>query len=538
MACALVWFALSVGSTRAAGIVGDGTPGSCTENALAAALAGGGGIAFDCGADPLTITMTAGPLTVTREAMLYGGGRITLDGGGASRLLYVSPGASLSLAGLTLANASSAGGCGAAVHSEGSLSLVDVTVRDSHALTGTDCGVIAAFGELLIANSVIVHNTAVVSGTLYLDGAARALIADSRLEGNAAAYGGAVYVGAGAAVTITNSRLLGNTAGDINDPVFSVGGAGGAIFNAGIAHLSGVTVTGNTARYNGGGIDNPGRLTLKRSTIEGNNSLNNGGGLHSTGSAALDASLVALNSAYAYGSGICAYGPLTVTRTLIANNFSAIAAGIYAGSGAQVYVSGSVLMDNRHLAQGTLTIYSGVTAILENVTIGRIANYYPTAGAIDAGGVLTMTNSIVISNDVGLRQGGWYRSSRIFVRNSIIAHNRTQDCDDVVADQGYNLAGDATCAFSGPGSLNGVDVRLSPEPLPIGPLVGAGAGTRLLLWQPLPGSPALDIVPGLPGIDYPALDARGTARPIGARADSGAVEGGPFAWYYLPTMAR
>jgi hypothetical protein len=37
-------------SARAAGVVGDGTPGSCTTAALTAALSGGGLVTFDCGA--------------------------------------------------------------------------------------------------------------------------------------------------------------------------------------------------------------------------------------------------------------------------------------------------------------------------------------------------------------------------------------------------------------------------------------------------------------------------------------------------------
>ena len=40
-------------------VVGDGAPGSCTETALAAAIALGGSITFACGPDPTTITVTA-----------------------------------------------------------------------------------------------------------------------------------------------------------------------------------------------------------------------------------------------------------------------------------------------------------------------------------------------------------------------------------------------------------------------------------------------------------------------------------------------
>src|SRR5207244_2098621 len=42
----------------AAGVVGDGTPDSCTDAAFDAALAGGGAITFNCGPNPLTIGVT------------------------------------------------------------------------------------------------------------------------------------------------------------------------------------------------------------------------------------------------------------------------------------------------------------------------------------------------------------------------------------------------------------------------------------------------------------------------------------------------
>ncbi len=71
--------------TLAAGVVGDGTPGSCTEAALDAALVGGGSVTFNCGASPVTITVTAWK-TIATKTSLDGGGLITLSGGGATRV--------------------------------------------------------------------------------------------------------------------------------------------------------------------------------------------------------------------------------------------------------------------------------------------------------------------------------------------------------------------------------------------------------------------------------------------------------------------
>src|SRR5262245_58625202 len=66
-------------------VIGNGTPASCTSAAVVSAVALGGIITFNCGPDPITITMTAtakirndtGP-----EIVIDGGGKVTLSGAG------------------------------------------------------------------------------------------------------------------------------------------------------------------------------------------------------------------------------------------------------------------------------------------------------------------------------------------------------------------------------------------------------------------------------------------------------------------------
>ncbi len=74
-------------------VVGTGTPASCTSAAFVAAVAEGGVITFDCGPDPVTITLdeTAkifndkGP-----EIVIDGGNLVTLSGAGQRRILYMN----------------------------------------------------------------------------------------------------------------------------------------------------------------------------------------------------------------------------------------------------------------------------------------------------------------------------------------------------------------------------------------------------------------------------------------------------------------
>ncbi len=72
-------------------VVGTGTPASCTGDAFVAAVALGGVITFNCGPEPVTITLTTtakvfndtGP-----KVVIDGGGKVTLSGGGKVRILY------------------------------------------------------------------------------------------------------------------------------------------------------------------------------------------------------------------------------------------------------------------------------------------------------------------------------------------------------------------------------------------------------------------------------------------------------------------
>jgi hypothetical protein len=74
-------------------VIGDGTPESCTSDAVVAAVANGGIITFDCGPDPVTIVLTetakvfndTGP-----KIVIDGGGKVTLSGGGQRRILYMN----------------------------------------------------------------------------------------------------------------------------------------------------------------------------------------------------------------------------------------------------------------------------------------------------------------------------------------------------------------------------------------------------------------------------------------------------------------
>ncbi len=74
-------------------VIGSGTPESCTGEAFRQAVAAGGIITFDCGDDPVIITLgqTAKVFNDTGpDIVIDGGNKVTLSGGGAERILYMN----------------------------------------------------------------------------------------------------------------------------------------------------------------------------------------------------------------------------------------------------------------------------------------------------------------------------------------------------------------------------------------------------------------------------------------------------------------
>lgn len=91
--CGVPSEATPVDTSQADNVVGDGTPSSCTGDAFIDAVARGGLIRFDCGPDPITITLDR-PAKVRNDAsddiVIDGGGKVTLSGGGSTRILYMN----------------------------------------------------------------------------------------------------------------------------------------------------------------------------------------------------------------------------------------------------------------------------------------------------------------------------------------------------------------------------------------------------------------------------------------------------------------
>jgi hypothetical protein len=268
-------------------VVGDGTPGSCTSQAVVQAVAAGGVIAFSCGPHPVTIVMTATAKVrnTSAKVVLDGGGLVTLSGGGVRRILYMdtcdpaqtwttsycqdqaTP--TLTVENITFADGNSTGqvydggGGGAIFDRGGQLKVIDARFTGNRCdSTGPDLG-----GAAIRALSQYQNRAVEVTGSTF--------------TGGVCSNGGALS-SIGVSWVIQDSTFTGNRAiGDGANPAQTGtpgGGSGGAIYTDGDDYtvtVDGCVITGNSAREGGGALffvsDNKtGTLTIEHSKLRDN----------------------------------------------------------------------------------------------------------------------------------------------------------------------------------------------------------------------------------------------------------------------------
>jgi hypothetical protein len=261
-------------------VVGNGTPGSCTETALKDAFIiaetlGGGTIRFACGPAPVTIALsqiTTFPdglsvlLVLPNNTTIDGGGLVTLDGTRTATVAFVARDSTVVLTRLSIINGDGKAGGGVVgpAFAGGIENLGTLTV-DRSTLSGNSTIVQGAgiqnFGTLNVRKSSFSDNSGggiSSSGTLTVD--------DSTFSENSAVV--AAGIGNGGQATINKSTFSGNHAD-----------FGGAISNGGNLTVDHSTFSGNFALVSGGGIANVGGLTVTHSTITQNSSGSVGGGI-------------------------------------------------------------------------------------------------------------------------------------------------------------------------------------------------------------------------------------------------------------------
>jgi hypothetical protein len=270
-------------------VIGNGTPQSCTSQAVVGAVAQGGIITFDCGPDPLTILMTqtakvfndTGP-----EIVIDGGGLVTLSGRGTTRILYMNT--------CDQAQHWTTSHCQNQDHPR--LTVQNLAFRDGfdagYSLTDGGGAIFVRGGRFKIVNSVFYGNSCSPTGTDVGGAAVRVFsqydgqpvyVVNSTFGGspnfaNQCANGGAIS-SIGVSWTIINSLFSYNSAiGYGANGGNPGGGNGGAIYNDGnemTLRVLGTRIENNHANEGGGGIffvsnNGTGHMELEDSELRSN----------------------------------------------------------------------------------------------------------------------------------------------------------------------------------------------------------------------------------------------------------------------------
>ena len=455
-----------------------------------------------------TITVTS-QLSVTAGAPLeiFGADAITLNGGGYSRLFYISPGVDLTLNDLTIMNGY--GDYGGGIHNGGTLEIKDCTLSRNTAGLGGGSIFNASTGALTIINSTVSDSYAEYGGGIdNWDGTL--VISNSIISGNTVLItGGGIYNRYESAVLkITNSTLTDND-GDVSGSIDNFSGTvvithstisesegwdgpGGIWNHGGRVEITDSTFSRNDNHHtNGGAISNLGGwFTISNSTMSGNVAQN--GGLISNGTD--------------YESGT-----MIIIESTISRNWSVYSGGAIQNISGTLIISGTSLSDNYAVSGGG--IHNGGTLTVTNSTLS--GNSAENGGGIynESPGMLAVTYSTLSRNTANVGGGINNPAGGAAVSNTIIANSVAGgECSGMITDGGHNISSDATCSFA---PANGSLPNTNPI---LGPLQDNGGHT----WTHalLPGSPAIDA-----GDDAqcPPTDQRGVTRPLDGNGDGVAV---------------
>ena len=383
-------------------------------------------------------------------------------------------------------------------------------------LAGSACETIAGAIDKAAADDIIEIAAGTYPENLVQD------IAVQNLTLNGAGVGSTIIDGSASGRVLETTGNVTITGVTIQNGLFNPGDifGGAGIANFGNLLLQDSLVTGNNTTAGGGGIFNNNHLTLLNSEVSGNSADSIGGGIvnYSGDTVIVTNSLIANNSAN-QGAGIYTLGETIVTNgTIQGNDAESVGGGVAVWAGTAVFEQ-TTLYQNEAVQSGA-GIYNGFgTITVTNSTISD--NSAPTyVGIANVGSVeATILNSTIAFNNVtatgGSRYGGIANISggTLTIQNSIVAQNDGRQClaNDNWTSAGNNLASDHYCDFESAG-----DIELT-DPL----LASLGDYGGPTLTHPLsPGSPAIDAGSNAA---CPAIDQRGTTRPVDGDNDMTAV---------------
>ncbi len=400
-------------------VVGTGTPASCTEQAFDAAVALGGIITFNCGAQPVVIPLTSQQeFRNDMDTVVDGGNKITLQGNGTTRLFlaqsgdgpwhggtppyYQSTHTAITFQNITLANGRSSGtaipplppgapaDCSQGTEIDGGGGVIYVRDMVLHVINST-----------LIANHAAPLGPDVGGGAIYALGSVDVTVQGTTFQGNDGANGGAIGM-LESNFKAVNCVFQANQAlghdGNHNIPSSGCplhlnqyqvgdGGSGGAVYLDG-QDTNGPFSCGNLFAQNHGGTNalggailgagDPGTqsLTVTQSEFDGNSNSNGG-------------------AIYTYKNN------LVVSRSTFSQNTAAYGGAIQGDYTQLSAVNNTFAGNSASVGIGVLALFNSSGTLFNNTFAGNQAPHFPVlfpGSASSPAPSLNITNNLFVSN--------------------------------------------------------------------------------------------------------------------------------------------
>jgi Chlamydia polymorphic membrane protein (Chlamydia_PMP) repeat len=481
----------------------------CTQVGVQTALNIGGQINFSCGPNPVTIPLASQlELSTSTDTVLDGGGLVTLDGQGITRILHkdwhdpITVGTiEITLQNIRLINGKAPAGGSTGDHSGGA-------IASGH--PGTSLHIINSTFENNSTSSTNIEDNQ--GGAIFSHNSYETVIVGSLFEGNEAGNGGALG-GIATGLLVFNTRFTANHAIDGSGGGI-VRGYGGAIHLDGVTnsynpdsllrvHVCGSVFEGNTA-YRGGGAmgvvvsDNKGtKATYEQSTFSDNEVYGQDGNFGQGGA------IYHIEDDHAGG---IAEDNLEILTSTFHHNLA-----LRQGGGAWVYILGHGRVEN--------VTFEGNSTTAPFNTVGQGGGMVITLGLIDIVNT-TFANNHAAYQGGALHGGGSGDSERVItLKNAIFLDNtlNEQTLPSPTEWQGYHTNRPMEDAGQNiqhprykPTYGNDVNNNITDDPIYQDPLLlplaenGGPTETMALTF----GSPAINA--GASGC--PSTDQRGTPR--------------------------
>jgi hypothetical protein len=413
--------------------IGQGQAAACTEAALISALSTAQEILFDCGALPITITLSS-VQSIASNVRIDGGNKVALDAGGTAPHFQVQSGAHLTLNQITLGNGLNTSDCGGSIEVSANAQLTLNETRFLSNRSRLQGGALCNLGSADITDTLFMGNISDSHGGA-IGNYGSLTVSNSKFMSNLAAYNGG-GIDMGGIVTVTDSTFDTNTAGFRGGGINSYGGT---------LTISGSSFNNNTGTMYGGGLANDASTaTVSASTFSNNHSPNNGGGLENSGTLTLTNCTVSANHAETgSGGGLFWYpgvgaGPITILNSTIVDNTAGTQGGnIYAGGA----MNPSIRPKNTLIAFGSPNNCDSQIASqgynLESANscgsmASDIVNANPKLGPLQNNGGATWTRGLQIGSpaiDAGTNSGCPATDQRGVNRPQDGDRNTTKICD-------------------------------------------------------------------------------------------------------------